>query len=755
MKSVITAICLIIPLVIFFIIIDRKDFYSGDDVVVQEETIAGKKPTTGTTLKAVEQPAEKKSDETKPVDTKTISEEKPAPAAIPVLTPEEAIKANKANKEAFKIYQNMVFSQSFNSFCQKIGNKNHLFFLAIAMLPLLMLFDVLIPREKGKSVRVAKYFSLSRRISILFSVSLLVFGIFVFVPWSIYFGNSLQFPFIFNDFVNFNLLVLSISIVIICTVLLLIPPKISDYIVAAIAGLGLCVYVQAMFMNQHLGTMDGVEPIWSEHRLFGIMNVIIWIIIVLMPVVLRITVAKHCVKIISVTTGLVLFLEILATASVVFFSGQEVWSRSAYTYFADGSNQFQFSKEKNVVVFIFDNLGVEFIKLCFEQYPETRDVVKDFIWYDDARSNYRRTFPALHHELTGVFAQIPASSFHDLFERAWHSPSAKSFYKQVIDSGYDARLYCTSNPVLIGPPDCFHEYFSNIQKTKIQENKATYIIDYKRICFKLMKMSGFSFAPYFFKHFFFYSFDFTDNTVKLQVRGSSSMTEDIPIQNHSFYRKMISLGITANSNKPVFSIFYTRGTHGPWKTDEKCNMVEDNLDNPTPTTKSCFLIVSDFIRLLKEKKIYDKTTIMIISDHGAHEDLPGGLNPSGRKNPYDMAFMIKPFYENKQELTTDNSKVQSIDVLPTLLQILCGDNANYKDFEGFPPSKIPSDRIRKVYRMANDPDLPVFHGGVEFNKLWWNGRYNCLQEFVFVDAESFDFSNKTRSIPFVITNDEK
>lgn len=122
MKSVITAICLLIPLVIIFVIIDHKDFYLGDDVVVQQETVTRTKPST-TVLDPVEQPAETKPvevpTETKPVteikptetklaETKPVAEIKPpvaemnsaekkpaaqeksAPAAVPVVTAEKA-----------------------------------------------------------------------------------------------------------------------------------------------------------------------------------------------------------------------------------------------------------------------------------------------------------------------------------------------------------------------------------------------------------------------------------------------------------------------------------------------------------------------------------------------------------------------------------------------------------------------------------------------------------------------------------------
>lgn len=156
MKSVITTICLLIPLVIIFVIIDRKDFYSSADVAVQQEIVTGKKTTTVTTLKPVEKPpetkpvAETKPADVKPIETKPATETKPvaenkpttakpaetkpvtetklaetkpfakeklAPAAIPVATAEEAEKLNAeamefaiAEKERrepfFKLYQN-------------------------------------------------------------------------------------------------------------------------------------------------------------------------------------------------------------------------------------------------------------------------------------------------------------------------------------------------------------------------------------------------------------------------------------------------------------------------------------------------------------------------------------------------------------------------------------------------------------------------------------------------------------------------
>ena len=485
------------------------------------------------------------------------------PVAIPVLTPEEAI---KANNDAIRFQRRYKPIKVLLAIYHKIESSNFINFL-ISLLPLLLIVDIVfVKKKKNNSGRNMKYFSLSKRIRVLFSVSLLSFGLLVFVPWSVYFGNSPQFSFIFQDFVNWNLRTLTISIIGVSIVLLLLPPMFSDYLVAVIAGLGLCVYVQAMFMNQFLGTMNGIEPDWNEHRFWGIINMIIWAVIFLAPVILRVVVPSFFSKTISITTGCVLFLEIIATASMVLSASQNVWSRND-SFIADGSKQFQLSNKKNVVVFIFDTLGTGFVKECFDEYPETKDIVKDFIWYADARCNYTRTFPALSHELTGAIISVPANSYNEVFEKIWHSASAKSFYKQISDAGYDARLYCSTSE--IGPINCFHEYYSNISARDV-----TYKIDYERIHSCLKQMAGYSLVPYLFKKHFFYAFDFSNNIVQKQVSYIPSEQLWIPNTNSDFFKKMTSSGIELNADKPVLSFYYLFGLHLPWQTDENCNKID-------------------------------------------------------------------------------------------------------------------------------------------------------------------------------------
>ncbi len=191
---------------------------------------------------------------------------------------------------------------------------------------------------------------------------------------------------------------------------------------------------------------------------------------------------------------------------------------------------------------------------------------------------------------------------------------------------------------------------------------------------------------------------------------------------------MISSGITSDANKPVFSCHYIIGAHIPWLYDEKCNKVEEPFDNPDRTTRGCFYILSEFIRLLKEAGIYDNTAILLCSDHGGH----------AYKTIGDMTFMIKPFHERKTELSIDDSKVQSIDILPTLLKMACGDDADFKDFDGYPSFNVPSDRIRKIYRLWRHKGFPDFDG-------WGAGNLNCFEEYNIVDPKTFSYGTDSES----------
>lgn len=640
------------------------------------------------------------------------------PVAVPLLSPEEA---QKANEKAYKEFIKRNLQRKVDKY-----RRNNVISLFISIIPLLFVFDGLFFWRRRSSSK-KKRWSLQRRCYVLSSVYLLLYGLLVFVPWSIYFGNSVQFPFIFQDFLNDNLTLLSITSIVLFAVLLLIPPIISDYLTAVISGLGLSVYIQSMFMNFFLGEINGVEPDWGQHSLWGTVNVFLWLVIVSAPLLAKVFFKTSGKVVISFVNGAIVLLEIIATISMIISAPQSVWKRKD-NYITDASKQFQLSKEKNIIVIVFDALGSGYVRQGVETTPEARELLKDFTRYTDARSNYKYTFAGLHHELTGTLIH-PSPTLDELYRKSWESPSAKSFYKQIKDSGYDSRLFIRE-PFYMGSEDNYHDYFSNILKAEV-----FYSIDSKKLRSCIVKMSGYSSMPYYLKRYFFYDHDFAEGVVQKRTEQNSGYVLSMRRNNSLFYNDLISKGITVDATSPVISFHYTTGAHVPWVIDENCRLHETPFDTPLPAIRSCFLVLSELIKQLKDNNIYDQTMILLCSDHGSnnYKDKYSTL--------FDMSFMIKPFNTTQDAMIEDDStKVQSIDILPTLLFAACGEKADLSSFDGFPASSVPKDRKRIVYELYNHPDIPPYCGG----RL----GSNCLREYVFDDVKTFNNRDTfVRTIP--------
>ena len=148
------------------------------------------------------------------------------PSVVPVLTQKEA---EKANKDAIQYRNKELLKYKTVRFFHKIGvNKNRICFL-LTFIPFFFLLNY---TKRKQNQKTSQFFSLQRRLYILLSVSLLSFGLLVFVPWSVYFGNCGQFPFIFQDYANQNLVSLTLSIIALFVILLLLR---SHYIRACVS----------------------------------------------------------------------------------------------------------------------------------------------------------------------------------------------------------------------------------------------------------------------------------------------------------------------------------------------------------------------------------------------------------------------------------------------------------------------------------------------------------------------------------------
>ena len=122
-----------------------------------------------------------------------------------------------------------------------------------------------------------------------FVLSLIVNGftilsILFFAPLDIYLGNIVNFNFSFNSFWWILLLVSLIIVILISSVEMFLPELFCQISNAFVFALGICCYVQSMFLNGTMSSLTGETPIYSNS--IQITNIFIWLIIFVIVIVL-------------------------------------------------------------------------------------------------------------------------------------------------------------------------------------------------------------------------------------------------------------------------------------------------------------------------------------------------------------------------------------------------------------------------------------------------------------------------------------
>ena len=82
-----------------------------------------------------------------------------------------------------------------------------------------------------------------------------------------------------------------------------------------------------------------------------------------------------------------------------------------------------------------------------------------------------------------------------------------------------------------------------------------------------------------------------------------------------------------NDGTPTFKFLHSFASHPPYVLDDQCVVRESTLERVTPQARCALLSVVTLLDRLKQARIYDSATILILADHGMNtglfNDAPG------------------------------------------------------------------------------------------------------------------------------------
>ena len=280
---------------------------------------------------------------------------------------------------------------------------------------------------------------------------------------------------------------------------------------------------------------------------------------------------------------------------------------------------FRFSPTSNVLVILLDGLQADIAGAVFDTTPAVTQALEGFRYYKDTMAAAPTTFLSLPSIHSGAAYQndesLPAY-FTDAIEH-------RSFISRFAEAGYDTTLV---NPIEGICPD--REATCTSTAHIVRSRAALWRIETRR----LLDLSLFRVAPVWLKRYIY-------NDGRWLFAGSvrPAGASDSEEPNGTFDDDQVLEGIrlfeemarrfSLNDGTPTSKFLHSFASHPPYVLDDQCVVRESTLERVTPQARCALLGVVTLLDRLKQARIYDSATILILADHGMNtglfNDAPG------------------------------------------------------------------------------------------------------------------------------------
>lgn len=364
-------------------------------------------------------------------------------------------------------------------------------------------------------------------------------------------------------------------------------------------SLGICAYVQEIFLNNHLVLLDGREVIFSP--MLKITNALLWILIIGSILFISFFMKKKGKKD-QFLSGLVFIsCAMLVIQGTGLFSSVSAMPDADYENagYLSSEGEFTLSSGNNVVVFVVDSCSVACMEQALAEQPDLLKQMDGFTWYPDCTSVYSRTYPSLVYLFSGerCYYDVP---FNEYLTTAYNN---SGFLADIKSTGTDIRVF--TDPIFFD--GAAREQIDNFRTFS---GKALDIIRPGVLIRQMLHISGYKCLPYFLKARFQYNVVILNHLVRKDPSDIAIEFED-----YKFYTSFKENRLTVSEAYPsAFRLYHLWGPHPDCFIDENAEYLDGA--EPVQALRGTFKIISEYIDEMKKQGIYDSSTIILLADHG-------------------------------------------------------------------------------------------------------------------------------------------
>lgn len=562
------------------------------------------------------------------------------------------------------------------------------------------------PAEKSKK----KYGFVERILLLLPPTIFLIFTFAIYMPSSLFISNIDDFALDYIKIVPLIALVSVAVLVIIYIIGLIIPIKRLFYsYVLLVFSLALGFYIQGNFLNPAFNSLNGKEIAWSEYKINGIISIIAWILVFVVPQVVY-AIKENIMSLIVKWGSLFVTAMQLVSLVVLLLTTHKVVSND---FAVTKNGEFELSSKNNTIMFVVDTLDASWFEDMLLPNEEYKKSLKDFTYFDDAVAGGAPTVLGIPTLLTGKIDMDASRDTSEYYKDAYES---SSLFADMQKSNCNVKLftefyyldYCDKNSV---------DNLKMEQKYVISSRRGFMECLYKFVSFYAM--------PQFLKqNFWLYSGEF-NQYITLEDNTSNLYKLD----DAQFYQDFKEKGITTQNDKDTFVMYHLNGAHSPYVMDENAQAVPSDSIGVDSQIRGIFKIIKEYMDELKAKGIYDSSTIIITADHG-------GIDLYS--NP---AILVKERNANHDEMVVSDSKITFTNVNNTIASSTLKDSSDY----GENVFEVGDKQMVRFHVAPNDLTENVFKDNAYAKEQLWSlliipadKRADEIGSFILVPYDQYD-----------------
>ena len=479
-------------------------------------------------------------------------------------------------------------------------------------------------RDRLKGASVLK----TRRLSVhhlLPGLSLAV-TLFIFAPVDLYLTSAGDLWFGLEDILPWLGLLALAAFAAVTLLSRFLPQKLSVAFRAAVYAASFLLYLQGNLLVVDYGTLNGDEVNWSAYTLQYVLDALLWVAVVVLFIFLMFRFRKKFRRIVEVAACVLLVTQAVSL-SVFLVRHYTAPQPEDSKRFVSVKNEFTVSPESNTVVFLLDAFDTHLFEDVRQKYPERiSGDFEDFTYFPDTVGGATRTKFAIPFILGG-FTNRDELSYLDYRKTVYdESP----LIRELSAGAYDSGFYTSSFYIDMSRDDAV----GNIVVGRPLPSSGPGLTK------QFMKLVAFRYAPSVLsRYFWMYTGDF--DYWKGYVNGIAPYKTD----DAKFYQELTSKRLKASAEKPAFRFYHLKGAHTPFTLTENCKRVALGKSDEERQVLGVLSIVREYLSQLKALGLYDRTTVIVMADHGYVVHSTAEQTPlfmvkfAGASHPFEVSDM--------------------------------------------------------------------------------------------------------------------